>query len=118
MKTLLKTLFLFSLFLTFCTPAFAGWKEKIAENQMKAIQYITQLKEGANPDTISRPSLRRDDKYSAKKANSEIRDAMTEAENLARQGKNKSIKIPDFESRLLSDEGYTQLKNQYGIKDN
>jgi len=117
MKTILKALLLFSLLFTFCTPAFAGWKEKIAENQMRAIQYITQLKNGANPDTISRPTLRRDDKYSAKKANSEIRDAMTEAENLARQGKNKSIKVPDFE-KLLSDEGYMELKKKYGIKNN
>lgn len=118
MKLVLKALLLFSLFFTICTPASAGWKEKIAENQMKALQYISQLKEGANPDTISRPIMRRDDKYSAKKANSEIRDAMTEAENLARQGKNKSIKIPDFETKLLTDEGYIELKKKYGIKDN
>lgn len=118
MKTLLKALLLFGLLFAFCTPASAGWKEKTAENQMKAIQYITQLKNGASPDTLSRPPLRRDDKYSAKKANSEIQDAMTEAENLARQGKNKSIKIPDFENKLLSKEGYTELKKKYGIKDN
>ena len=90
--------------LLFSFPAYAGWKEKIVENQLKAVEYIQKLKSGADPDDIERPTLRRDSKAKANAANREIREAMEKAEEYARAGKYDSIEIPDFRFKLVSEE--------------
>ncbi len=89
------------LFLT--SPALAGWKSKVTQNQLKATKYITQLKNGVDPDTITRPQLRRDKNWKAKQSQKEIIAVMTQAEKLARDGKRGLIKKPVFKFNGLSE---------------
>ncbi len=104
------TLLLISLMLVMASPSFA-WKNKIVTNQFKAADYISQLQKGANPDKLKRPTIRRDEKASAKAANRELRDAMDEAEKLARTGKHELIKPPKFR-RIVSEEQYQEIEKQ------
>lgn len=97
-------------FLFLSNPAFA-WKNKIVNNQFKVADYIVKLQNGANPDKLKRPTIRRDEKASAKAANRELRDAMDEAERLARAGKHKEIKPPKFR-RIVSEEQYQEIEKQ------
>jgi hypothetical protein len=105
------TLLVLSVVFVLNNSALAGWKEKIANNQIKVAEYIMQLKNGASPDNVPRPTLRREDKYKAKIANKELRQAMDEAEQLAREGKNALIKPPSF-TRLVSEETYQDLEKK------
>lgn len=89
--------------------AMGGWKEKITGNQLKAKAYIEQLMNGADPDSLERPHIRYDQKYQAKVANREIRQAMDQAEQLAREGKQDQIVMPEFKP-LMSEERYYELK--------
>lgn len=91
-------------------PAYA-WKNKIVNNQFKAADYIVKLKNGAHPDKLQRPTIRRDEKVKAKAANRELRDAMDEAERLARAGKHDQIKPPKFR-RIVSEEQYQAIEKQ------
>lgn len=92
--------------LCFCLsgPAFGFWKEKVTRNQIRVVEYVTKLQQGAKPADIERPGLRRDDNYQAKRANNELRKIMDEAEKLANEGKHDLIEIPEFTVRGLSDE--------------
>jgi hypothetical protein len=105
------TLLVLSVVFVLNNPALAGWKEKIANNQIKVAEYIMKLKNGASPDNVTRPTLRREDKYKAKIANKELRQAMEEAEQLARDGKNASINPPTF-TRIVSEETYEDLETK------
>ena len=104
------TLLVISVVLTLNNPALA-WKNKIAANQVKVAEYITTLKNGANPNNVQRPTLRRENKYKAKAANKELKQAMDEAEQLAREGKHALIKPPTF-TRIVSEERYQELEKQ------
>ena len=108
-RKILATLLLALPLLVF-TPAYGGWKEKIAGNQIRVAEYITKLQKGANPDRLERPKLRRDKKSGAKVANRELREAMDSAEKLARAGKHKKIKDPKFKNQLLSPQKYKELE--------
>jgi hypothetical protein len=73
------------------SPVFAGSNDVINENLMKTNEYITLLKEGANPDNVTRPRLRRYHKYRVKRAAREMYQSMDKAEALAREGKRNLI---------------------------
>lgn len=105
-------LFIILTVLLFGSSVYGGWKSKIATNQIKATEYIIRLQKGADPDKISRPSLRRVNKATAKAANREIREAMAQAERLARAGKRNLIDAPEFR-QIVTDDGYRRLKNKY-----
>lgn len=98
--------------LFFGSSVYGGWKNKVAANQVKAAEYIIKLKNGANPATLKRPIIRRAEKARANSANRAIREAMEQAEKLARAGKTKLIKNPEFKA-LVSDEEYQQLEKKY-----
>jgi hypothetical protein len=105
MKSRIHSAIIAGLFILFLTsPAFAGWKSKVTQNQLKATQYIAQLKNGANPNTIKRPQLRRDKKWEAKQSHKEIIAIMIQAEELAKTGKQGLIKKPVFKFNGLSEE--------------
>lgn len=91
-------------------PAYA-WKNKIVNNQIKAADYIVKLKNGANPDKLQRPRIRRDEKAAAKAANQELHAAMDEAERLARAGRHDQIQPPKFR-RIVSEEQYQKVEKQ------
>ncbi len=95
---------------SFCSPVYAGWKEKITKNQIKATEYIMKLKNGADPDVITRPKLRRDRKARAQAPNREIRAAMDQAERYARAGKHEQIEAPEFKHKLVSKKRYKTLE--------
>jgi len=78
------------------TPVYGGWKEVVTKNQIKATEYISQLKSGADPDSLTRPKLKRGNKAKSKKSHREILKAMDEAETLARSGKHDLIEKPEF----------------------
>ncbi|BHH82281.1 hypothetical protein [Desulforhopalus sp. 52FAK] len=104
------TLLVISVVFLFGGPALA-WKNKIVNNQFKVANYIVQLQNGANPDKISRPTLRRDKRSAANAANRELREAMDAAEELARAGKPELIKPPSFR-RIVSEEKYQEMEKQ------
>ena len=110
MKRIFQVLLILIFVVLLSNPAF-GWKSKIVKNQFRAAEYIVKLQNGANPDTLARPSIRRDEKAVAKAANRELREAMDEAERLARQGKYKQIKSPSFR-RVVSEEKYLQIEKE------
>lgn len=111
MRNIALTVFVLVAALIFSSsPAIAGWQEKVTRNQMNARTYIGQLMNGANPDTIERPYVRYDDKYQAKKANREIREAMDQAEELAREGRHDQIIMPAFKS-FMSEERFNELQD-------
>lgn len=114
MRKMMKLAF-FSILLFHFTlvPAFADWKTKIVNNQIKVMNYISQLQKGADPNNITRPTLRHDKKYKASLANKELREAMDEAEALARAGKHDQIKDPVFGTQLVSEERFKHLQQQY-----
>ncbi|MFT5701349.1 MAG: hypothetical protein ACI8ZB_004240 [Desulforhopalus sp.] len=111
-KTMYLPLLIIPFMLLFGSSVYGGWKQIIARNQIKGTEYIVQLQKGANPDKIARPSLRRGQKAKARVANREIVEAMDQAEKLARSGKYKLIKTPEF-TPLLSDEGYQEVEKKY-----
>ena len=110
MKKFTLHLLIMTTVLLLSLPAYA-WKSKIVNNQFKAADYIVKLQNGANPDKLQRPTLRRDEKAKAKAANRELRDAMDEAERLARAGKHDQIKPPTFR-RIVSEEQYREIEKQ------
>lgn len=105
----LTVLLIFAVLALLSSPAMAGWKEKVTRNQNNARAYIEQLMNGADPDSLERPHVRRDDKYQAKQANREIREAMDQAEKLAREGKHEQITMPEFK-RFMSEERFNELQ--------
>lgn len=115
MKKMFKILVVFGVIFQFLSsPVYANWKEKITNNQLKAKEYISQLKAGANPDSLTRPHLRRVDKYKVKQSNKEIKKAMDEAEALARAGKHDLIMEPEFAIQGISEERAKELQNKKG----
>lgn len=98
------------------TPVQAGWKEKLAKNQIKAIHYITTLQKGGDPDKIPRPHLRRDRRAKASAPMREMREAIAEAEKYARAGKHRLIKTPNFKHRMVTDDKYKELKQEFMTK--
>lgn len=110
MKNIFKWLLVAAITLSFSSPALAYWKEKIVKNQIKAIEYIQKLQNGADPDRIERPTLRRDRKARAQSPNRELKAAMARAERYARAGKHDRIEIPEFKYRLVSERHYKKLK--------
>jgi len=100
------------LFVTVGT-VYGGWKDKIAKNQIRVKEYIIALQKGADPDKISRPDLRRDEKSRAKAVNRELRETMIKAEKLARNGKASLIKEPTFSYQIVSKEYYEKLEKEY-----
>jgi len=97
MKPIFKWILLAILFIQFLSvPVFANSKKWIVRNQEKARIYITQLKNGADPDRLQQPHLRRHNKWKVKQSRKEIKRAMDRAEALARAGKQHLITIPDY----------------------
>lgn len=97
MKTVFKWLMLAGIVLQFlCSPVYSGYLGKITQNQIRAKEYIAQLKAGADPNRLERPQLRRDKKTKMKRSRREIIAAMDESEALARGGKRNLIKEPEF----------------------
>lgn len=109
MKKTVKYIAACLLCLCLVSPAFGFWKEKVTRNQVNVIEYVAKLQDGADPDTLERPGLRRDDNYKAKQSVKELRTIMDEAEKLARDGKYKEIKDPVFSIRGMSDEGSGEM---------
>ncbi len=85
------------------SPVYGASKAIITRNQLKAIEYITQLKAGADPNSLTRPQLRRHNKWKVKQSRREINKAMDEAEALARAGKHHLIQKPEFVYKGLSE---------------
>jgi len=109
MKKLLKLLIAIGIIFNFLTlPVHAGWKETVTNNQMKATEYITQLKDGANPDSLTRPTLRRKNHFKAKRSYREVNEAMDDAEALARAGKADQIEEPEFVYKGVSEKKTTK----------
>jgi hypothetical protein len=97
MKPIFKWSLLTALFIQFLSvPAFANSNPWIVQNQEKARIFITQLRNGADPDRLKRPHLRRHNKWKVKQSRKEIKRAMDRAEALARAGKQHLITIPDY----------------------
>ena len=97
----------------FASPAVYGaWKEKITQNQIKVIEYVSLLQNGADPDTLERPYLRLDEHYQAKQSRKELAEIMDEAEKLARAGEHGAIPDPRFKIEGLSDEGAMEMFGQ------
>lgn len=71
-----------------------GTKNPISKNQLKAEWYISELKTGANPDSLKRPVILRQGEYKSRERRQELYDAMDEAEDLARAGKRHLIQEP------------------------
>jgi hypothetical protein len=105
MKKIITYLVVCLLSLCLVSPAFGFWKEKITRNQVSVIKYVTKLQEGAEPQMVERPGLRRDNNYKVKQSVKELRAIMDEAEELAKAGKHEQIKDPVFSIRGMSDEG-------------
>lgn len=109
MKKTIKLLIVMGIIFGFLSsPAYGGWKETVTNNQVKATEYINQLKTGADPNSLTRPNLRRKNHYKAKQSYREIGKAMDEAEALARAGKAKLIKEPEFVIKGVSEEKATK----------
>ena len=111
-RTAFLSLLIIPIVLLFGSSVYGGWKNKVALNQVKAADYIFKLQKGVNPSKLTRPTLRRGDKAKAKAANREIREAMGQAEKLARAGKYRLIETPQFKP-IVSDEGYNQAEKKY-----
>lgn len=105
MKNIVKYFMGSLLCLSLVSPAFGFWKEKVTRNQVNVIEYVAKLQDGADPDSVERPRLRRDENYKAKQAVKELQAIMDGAEELAREGKHGEIEDPVFSFRGLSDEG-------------
>jgi len=98
-------------FLFFCSPAY-GYHGKITLNQIKAKEYISQLQAGADPDSLTRPHLRRDKNNKMKQSRREIQKAMDDAEALARAGKYQLIKEPEFKYNGIPEDKYRAMRNE------
>lgn len=114
-RTISLSLLMIGVLLFFGSTVYGGWKNKVVSNQVKAAEYIMKLQKGANPDTLQRPSIRRDDKAKAKSANREVKEAMDQAERLARAGQYKRIANPTFKA-IVSDEAYEDAEKKYRKK--
>lgn len=92
MTTILRWLVPMAIILLFSIPsASAGWKNRVADNEEKAAEYISQLKAGMEPGSIERPQMRHINTYKAKQRQTILNKAMDEAEELARSGKHDEI---------------------------
>jgi len=111
-KTAYLPLLIVSIVLFFGSSVYGGWKNKVVSNQVKAADYIIKLQKGVNPGKLKRPTMRRDEKASAKAANREVKEAMDRAEKLSRSGKHQLIETPQFKA-IISDEGYKQAEKKY-----
>ena len=96
MKTVLRWLLPAVVVFQLASPsAYAGWKERVADNGRKAAEYISQLKAGAEPGGIQRPIMRHINTFEAKQQQKRFNAAMDEAEALARAGKHEQIQELD-----------------------
>ena len=93
------------------SSVYGGWKNKVVSNQVKAAEYIINLQKGVHPGKLKRPTIRRDEKASAKAANREVKEAMDRAEQLARSGKHQFIETPQFKA-VVPDEAYEQAEKK------
>ncbi len=113
MKTSLKLLIIVGIiFQLLSSQVYGGVRERITKNQLRAKEYILQLKNGADPDKLKRPYLRRHNKWKVKKSRREIKRAMDRAEALARAGKRRFIRIPDYVYKGMSEKKYTALQER------
>lgn len=97
MRSVFRWLVAIGIVLQFLTPsAYAGWKNRSTINAEMATEYISQLKAGAQPGSINRPTLRHINNYKAKQQRKMFIQAMDEAEALARAGKRDQIREFEF----------------------
>jgi hypothetical protein len=109
MRKMLKWLIAIGIILNFLSsPVQGGWKQTVTNNQLKATEYINQLKTGADPNSLTRPTLRRKNNFRAKRSQQEINKAMDDAEALARAGKPDLIKVPEFAYKGVSEDKATK----------
>lgn len=92
MKDILRWLVFMGIVLQYIFSSAFAEASKADPNVRKAVEYISQLKAGANPDNLKRPQLRYLRGYNAKQLNKQLRKAMDDAEALARAGKQDEIK--------------------------
>ena len=111
-RTTYLSLLIIPIVLLLGSSVYGGWKNKVVSNQVKAAEYIIKLQKGVNPGKLKRPTIRRDQKPSAKAANREVKEAMDRAEKLARSGKHQLIESPQFKA-IISDEGYKQAEKKH-----
>ncbi len=112
MSIYIRWLIILGIILSFSSPAHAFWKNKIVKNQIKAVEYIQELRNGADPDEITRPTLRRDRKARAQAPNRELKVAIAKAERLARAGRHDRIEIPEFKHKIVSERRYKELERE------
>ena len=114
MKTVSKWLMVAGIVLQFlCSPVYGGYEAKITQNQIRAKEYIAQLQTCADPNTLTRPQLRRDKKTKMKRSVREINKAMDEAEALARAGECYLIKEPEFTVNGIPEEEYKKMRQAF-----
>lgn len=78
-------------------PGTAGaYDEEENTNQLRAHEYILQLKSGKEPDTIERPVLKKARTREAKIRRRRMLQAMDQAEDLARAGNSNLIEDPSW----------------------
>lgn len=94
MGTFFKTLLVAAIVFHFLTGTARAWKEETETNQTRTQAYILQLKSGENPGAIERPILKRAKTWQAKKIRRQLIEAMNQAEQYARDGRQERIEIP------------------------
>ena len=93
MKNYLRTLFIMAMLLpALSSPLYAGWRDQLAANERKAAEYISQLKNGRDPDSIQRPILQRINQAKSRQEKKRLTQAMDEAEVFAKEGRQNEIK--------------------------
>ena len=112
MRTLLKWLMVVGMVFQFMSSSvYGGTKDIIIKNELKAQEYITQLKAGADPNSLTRPRLRRHHKWRVKRSARELKKDMDAAEALARAGKHHLIQEPDYIFQDMSEEKIRTLRD-------
>ena len=92
MKAVVRWLVLMGIVLQFVfLGTYATAKGRGDSNARNVAEYISQLKAGANPDTLKRPQVRHLKGFRGKRFNTQLKKAMDDAEALARAGKQEKI---------------------------
>ncbi len=100
MKTILGLLIILGLVLQlFPARTYAGSNYRTIQNVSNANEYIAQLQEGANPNSITRPHLLRHNTWKGKRTRKRLIKAMDRAETLARSGRNDLIRQYDYQAK-------------------
>ena len=115
MRTKIKWLLVAGIVFQFMvSPVYGSNKYIITMNQLRANEYISQLKAGVDPKSLTRPYLRSHHNYKVKRSRREIRKALDIAEALSRAGKYHLIQEPEYVFKGMSEESTKAL--QYGKK--